>query len=78
MQATSIRAVPTLPACEQSIRFFMRRAKIKCGSTIRLTHYATKKNLHTHLHVAPMSGQQEVSAFGNDGEGDNGVCIVAA
>jgi hypothetical protein len=40
-----------------------------------MTHYSTKKNLHTHLHHAPMSNQQEVSAFGNDGEGDNGMSV---
>lgn len=45
---------------------------IKCGSIIRLTHLTTKKNLHSHLFNSPLSGNQEVSAYGNDGEGDTG------
>ena len=30
----------------------------------------TKRNLHSHDHKAPVSGRQEVSGFGEDGEGD--------
>eukprot|EP00123_Amoebidium_parasiticum_P009554 comp19549_c0_seq1/m.22916 comp19549_c0_seq1/g.22916 ORF comp19549_c0_seq1/g.22916 comp19549_c0_seq1/m.22916 type:complete len:212 (-) comp19549_c0_seq1:29-664(-) len=55
----------------------VRAFPIKCGDTIRLTHVTTKKNLHTHLFTAPMSGHQEVSAFGDNGVGDGGDNWVA-
>ncbi len=45
---------------------------IKCGETVRLQHVETSKNLHSHLFRAPLSGNQEVSAFGDNGEGDTG------
>lgn len=46
---------------------------IKCGSIIRLSHLATKKNLHSHAVKSPLSNQQEVSAFGQgDFKGDQG------
>ena len=32
----------------------------------------TKKNLHSHNERAPLSGEQEVSAYGQDGDGDSG------
>ena len=43
---------------------------IKCGDYIRLTHLQTQKNLHTHQVRSALSGQQEVSAFGENGVGD--------
>ncbi|XP_050433413.1 stromal cell-derived factor 2 [Adelges cooleyi] len=49
-----------------------RGEPIKCGDIIRLTHLTTKKNLHSHLFSSPLSGNQEVSAYGNKGEGDSG------
>lgn len=49
-----------------------RGAPIKCGSSIRLEHLSTGKNLHSHLFPSPLSGNQEVSAFGSEGEGDTG------
>jgi dolichyl-phosphate-mannose--protein O-mannosyl transferase len=45
---------------------------IKCGDKIRLTHVATKRNLHTHGIPSPLSKQQEVSGFGDNGVGDGG------
>ncbi|CAM9236102.1 unnamed protein product, partial [Ectocarpus fasciculatus] len=45
---------------------------IKCGDKIRLQHVATGKNLHSHLFRAPLSGNQEVSGFGDNGWGDTG------
>ncbi|KAL0108617.1 hypothetical protein PUN28_015230 [Cardiocondyla obscurior] len=51
----------------------MRGKPISCGDTIRLEHVATKKNLHSHLVSSPLSGKQEVSAYGDHkGEGDSG------
>ena len=47
-------------------------SSIKCGDTIRLEHVATKKNLHSHHVSSPLSGKQEVSAYGNNGDGDTG------
>jgi dolichyl-phosphate-mannose--protein O-mannosyl transferase len=49
-----------------------RGSPVKCGDSLRLTHLATGKNLHSHLFSSPLSAEQEVSAFGNDGEGDTG------
>lgn len=46
---------------------------IACGSTLRLTHLGTRRNLHSHNVPSPLSRQQEVSAYGQgDGQGDNG------
>uniref|UniRef100_A0A7R9W406 MIR domain-containing protein n=1 Tax=Pseudictyota dubia TaxID=2749911 RepID=A0A7R9W406_9STRA len=45
---------------------------IECGQRIRLTHLHTQKNLHTHLIRSPLSRQQEVSGYGEGGEGDSG------
>lgn len=40
---------------------------------MRLEHVATKKNLHSHLVSSPLTGKQEVSAYGDHkGEGDTG------
>ncbi|PRD23959.1 UNVERIFIED_CONTAM: Sdf2l1 [Trichonephila clavipes] len=49
-----------------------RGEPISCGTVIRLEHLATKKNLHSHHFSSPLSSNQEVSAFGEDGEGDTG------
>ncbi|ETN65276.1 mannosyltransferase [Anopheles darlingi] len=50
-----------------------RGEPIKCGETIRLHHLATNKNLHSHHFQSPLSGNQEISAYGDDqGEGDSG------
>lgn len=45
---------------------------IPCGSKIRLTHLDTKRNLHSHGVPSPLSRQQEVTGFGEDGKGDTG------
>lgn len=45
---------------------------VQCGSVIRLEHSASGKNLHSHLFRAPLSGNQEVSGFGEGGVGDTG------
>ena len=52
--------------------FLFFREPIACGQKIRLEHLATKKNLHSHLFSSPLSDQQEISAFGVEGEGDSG------
>ncbi|XP_054277912.1 stromal cell-derived factor 2-like [Macrosteles quadrilineatus] len=49
-----------------------RGEPVKCGSVVRLTHLATNKNLHSHHFSSPLSGNQEVSAYGTDGDGDTG------
>lgn len=46
--------------------------KILCGDKVRLEHANTSKNLHSHSFQSPVSGRQEVSAFGDDGDGDMG------
>jgi len=45
---------------------------ITCGRKIRFEHAQTGKNLHSHLFQSPVSGQQEVSAYGENGDGDTG------
>jgi dolichyl-phosphate-mannose--protein O-mannosyl transferase len=45
---------------------------ILCNTNIRLEHSQTTKNLHSHLFRAALSGNQEVSAFGDVGHGDTG------
>ncbi len=47
-------------------------APITCGSKIRLEHASTGKNLHSHLYRAALTGNQEVSGFGEQGNGDTG------
>ncbi|CAG9825049.1 unnamed protein product [Phaedon cochleariae] len=49
-----------------------RGQPIKCGSVIRLEHVETKKNLHSHNFQSPLSGNQEISCYGDSGEGDSG------
>ncbi|XP_037924500.1 stromal cell-derived factor 2 [Hermetia illucens] len=49
-----------------------RGQPIQCGYTIRLEHLNTKKNLHSHYFSSPLSGNQEISCYGNDGVGDSG------
>jgi dolichyl-phosphate-mannose--protein O-mannosyl transferase len=43
---------------------------ITCSSEIRFTHVVTGKNLHSHRFRSPLTQEQEVSAFGEDGKGD--------
>jgi len=44
---------------------------VKDKDVIRLEHVNTRKNLHSHLdYPSPLSNQQEVSGFGNDGIGN--------
>ncbi|KAK6795549.1 hypothetical protein RDI58_009003 [Solanum bulbocastanum] len=45
---------------------------IKSGSIIRLQHMKTRRWLHSHLHASPISGNMEVSCFGDDKESDTG------
>lgn len=49
-----------------------RGEPIACGTNIRLEHVNSGKNLHSHLFSSPLSGNQEVSAFGKEGDGDTG------
>lgn len=50
-----------------------RGEPIKCGDQIRFYHGSTKKNLHSHHFMSPLSGNQEISAYGDDnGVGDSG------
>jgi hypothetical protein len=46
----------------------LQSTPIACNSHIRLQHAATRRFLHSHQFTSPLSGQQEISAFG-DGEG---------
>lgn len=55
----------------KDIHFYFSRTPVKCGNTIRLQHLATKRNLHSHHFQSPISHNQEVSAFGENGDGDD-------
>jgi len=59
--------------CNSWDMWLMCRSPIKCGSVIRLTHLNTNKNLHSHHFQSPLSHNLEVSAFGDSGEGDEGM-----
>ena len=48
--------------------------KVLCGDSIRLEHVLTRRNLHSHDFQSPVSGRSEVSCFGEDGNGDGGIC----
>jgi len=44
---------------------------VRHGDIIRLEHRNTRRNLHSHGGVpSPVTGQQEITAFGTDGIGD--------
>lgn len=45
---------------------------LKRGQAVRLQHGATRKWLHSHQFYAPISGNQEVSAYGSDTSSDGG------
>ena len=49
------------------------RDPIKCGSVIRLQHLQTRLFLHSHKFTSPLSGNQEVSCFGDGNVGDTGM-----
>lgn len=50
----------------------VRGRAIKCGQKIRLMHLNSRKNLHSHHFQSPLTPNYEVSAFGDDGKGDEG------
>lgn len=47
-------------------------AKIGFGTKIRFTHVNTGSNLHSHLYKSPLTQNQEVTGFGDGGQGDAG------
>nr|CAG4641224.1 EOG090X0E0P [Eulimnadia texana] len=49
-----------------------RGEPIECGGQLRLQHLSTGKFLHSHHFSSPLSGSQEISAFGENGVGDSG------
>ncbi|KAJ9051900.1 hypothetical protein DSO57_1016756 [Entomophthora muscae] len=46
-------------------------SKVPYGSAVRIYHMATGKWLHSHTVKSPASGQQEVSAYGDDNASDS-------
>ncbi|KAF2075038.1 hypothetical protein CYY_003648 [Polysphondylium violaceum] len=76
------QSVTGFPENDDSNSFWVIKAKhgervqqgtvVKNGDIIRLSHVNTKKNLHSHLSVSPLTRQNEVSCFGDNGEGDTG------
>jgi len=51
-------------------REHLQGTPIRNGDIIRLEHIRTDKNLHSHFAVSPISGQQEVTCFGESGIGN--------
>ena len=49
------------------VLFYFGREPVDCGSLLRLQHLATGKFLHSHSFSSPLSSNQEVSAFGENG-----------
>eukprot|EP00921_Rhytidocystis_pertsovi_P011360 GHVQ01018385.1.p1 GENE.GHVQ01018385.1~~GHVQ01018385.1.p1 ORF type:complete len:366 (-),score=72.83 GHVQ01018385.1:1710-2807(-) len=45
---------------------------VKCGAVVSLEHVDSEKNLHSHSIKSPISGQFEVSAYGEKGVGNEG------
>ncbi len=50
---------------------------VLCGSKVRFQHLHTRRNLHSHMHHAPMNNDYEVSAYAVESdqvwrEGDSG------
>jgi len=43
---------------------------VKCNSIIRLTHVQSNKNLHSHSYKSALASKQEVTCFGEGGNGD--------
>ena len=57
----------------KSDKMCLRGEPVECGAVVRLQHMSTKKNLHSHHFSSPLSGNQEISAYGDqNGEGDTG------
>lgn len=56
----------------------MQGTPVTKGQTIRLFHSNTKKWLHSHLVRSPLSGQQEVSAYGSGSKSDTGDFWIVA
>eukprot|EP00727_Mastigamoeba_balamuthi_P000213 m51a1_g10189 hypothetical protein (212) ;mRNA; f:5308-6528 len=46
--------------------------RLSHGDEVRLLHQNTLLNLHSHLHQSPLTRNQEVSCFGENGSGDTG------
>ncbi|CAA9998780.1 unnamed protein product [Nesidiocoris tenuis] len=53
-------------------KFCSRGFPIMCGQVIRLENCELKKNLHSHDFRSMLSNSQEVSLYGDDGDGDAG------
>jgi hypothetical protein len=68
------RAKPlnTVTRCGSNLALAGRVARHCRSVQIRLTHLGTKKNLHSHQYQSPLSQKQEVSGFGDNGDGDVG------
>lgn len=49
-----------------------RGQRIKCGDVVRLEHLQTRRNLHSHHYASPLTSKQEISAFGENGNGNSG------
>lgn len=64
MWRVTIKPVQDAP-CQQTM-------PISKGQRIRLNHVETSKWLHSHMHRSPLTGNQEVSAYGGPSQSDTG------
>ena len=70
--SNSLWAVHTFVGAEGG-RGCVQGAYLRDGAAVKLTHLNTGRNLHSHAqHASPLSGNQEVSAYGEAGVGDAG------
>ncbi|ORY06823.1 hypothetical protein K493DRAFT_273917 [Basidiobolus meristosporus CBS 931.73] len=75
------QSVTALPTADDTNSFWIvkgalgencpRGQPIECNSVVRLQHMNTKTHLHSHLHDAPMSNYQEISAYQGEDSGDH-------
>ena len=71
--ADSYDSIWTIKESERSPKMCITGEPVLCGDNIRLEHTTTGKNLHSHSQFGSLlTGKQEVSGFGSNGEGDGG------
>lgn len=70
LKAISLQCLSTLNPLIQHTH--THSTPVACGSTVRFQHLNTRLFLHSHHFRSPLSGNQEVSCFGDGYEGDEG------
>ena len=61
----------------KSKNMFKQGKPIECNTIVRLKHLNTKRWLHSHSdHASPVSGRQEVTAYGDPSNSDSGLLCM--